>query len=393
MTEMSDLIIFWAVVAIRFFVPFAIPWYPLPGVLAALIADGIDQTIFQQYTNLPLDNYQGYDKALDIYYLTITYISTYRTWTNLFAFKADQFFFYNRLIGVTLFELTQFRPLLMIFPNTFEYFFIFYEMVRLKWDPRRLGMMRIVTAGVLIWIVIKLPQEFIIHIAQVDTTDWINANVFGASADGSTSGGLLSTPLGIAVLALLVALMPFAAWRLIRRFPATDWSLTFSADAHLSSNDEASANAYAGTQTQRFFNTALVEKIVMVSLVGIVFAKVLPDIRASAIEIIVGGAILILINTSFSQWLVREAIGWMASFREFMVLSVVNFVLILIIAILLPTFDGSINLVNVIFFTLLFTVVTTMLDRFKRQHLGRFAAPPDPAIVTRVSMSSEGHSR
>lgn len=40
---------------------------------------------------------------------------------------------------MALFEITQNRALLMIFPNVFEYFFIFYEIVRLRWDPRRLS--------------------------------------------------------------------------------------------------------------------------------------------------------------------------------------------------------------------------------------------------------------
>ena len=354
-----------------------IPWYPLPGVLAALIADGIDQTIFQQYTSLPLDNYQGYDKALDIYYLTITYMSTYRTWTNLFGFKLDQFFYYYRLIGITLFELVQYRPLMMIFPNTFEYFFIFYEIVRLKWDPRRLGRMHIIAVGAAIWIFIKLPQEFIIHIAKVDTTEWFSAHVLGTPVDGATSGGLLSNPFGIAVLVFVVMLILYALWWLIRRLPATDWSLTTSADAHLESDGGLIANAETVGQAQNFFNMALLEKVTMVSLLGIIFAQVLPDMRAGSIEIIVGGAILILINTSLSQWLARHGFGWVGTFREFTVLLVVNFVLILMIAILLPTFDGSINLVNVIFFTLLFTVVTTMLDRFKQQHRGRFAVSLD----------------
>ncbi|MCH7625450.1 MAG: hypothetical protein IIC83_05965 [Chloroflexi bacterium] len=389
MIDTSDLIIFWAVVAVRFFVPFAIPWYPLPGVLVALVADGIDQTIFQQYTNIPLDNYQGYDKALDIYYLTITYMSTYRTWTNLFGFQLDRFFFHYRLVGVTLFEITQFRPLMMIFPNTFEYFFIFYEIVRLKWDPRRLGKRHIIAAGVLLWILIKLPQEFIIHIAQVDTTDWFSARILGTSDVGSTPGGLLSNPFGVAVLVLLVALVLIATWWLIRRLPATDWSLTFLADTHLESNGGPAADASTGIRTQKFLNMAFVEKIVMVSLVGIIFAQVLPDMRASSIEIIVAGIILILINTSLSQWLARQGSGWTATFREFIVLLAVNFVLILIIAILLPTFDGSINLVNVIFFTLLFTIVTTMLDRFRQQHLGRFATFVDSAAVSGVGLGQE----
>ena len=121
--ETADSLVFWAVVLGRLLIPLIIPRYPLPGVVAALLLDAVDQTIFQVFTNLNLDGYQGYDKALDIYYLTITYISTLRNWTNLFAFKVSRFLWYYRLVGVTLFELLHLRPLLLIFPNTFEYFF------------------------------------------------------------------------------------------------------------------------------------------------------------------------------------------------------------------------------------------------------------------------------
>jgi hypothetical protein len=38
-------------------------------------------------------------------------------------------------VGVVLFELSQLRVLLLLFANTFEYFFAFYEGVRLRWDP------------------------------------------------------------------------------------------------------------------------------------------------------------------------------------------------------------------------------------------------------------------
>ncbi len=70
----SDMLIFWAVVMARFFVPLAIPKYPLPGIIASLLLDAVDQTIFQQFTDLPLAGYQAYDKALDVYYLAITYL-------------------------------------------------------------------------------------------------------------------------------------------------------------------------------------------------------------------------------------------------------------------------------------------------------------------------------
>jgi hypothetical protein len=132
MTETSDWLVFWVVAAARFLLPLTIPRYPLPGILASLMLDSADQTIFQQFTSLPLEGYQGYDKALDIYYLTIAYISTLRNWVNRFALQVGRFLFCWRLVGVALFALTRLRWLLLIFPNTFEFFFIFYEAYRLR---------------------------------------------------------------------------------------------------------------------------------------------------------------------------------------------------------------------------------------------------------------------
>ena len=122
-----DGVIFAAVVAARIAVPLAIPRFPLPAMLAALVIDGIDQTIFQTFTTLDLSGYQAYDKALDVYYLSIAYVATLRNWTNFSAYGVSRFLYYYRLVGVVLFELTQLRWVLLVFPNTFEYFFDFYE--------------------------------------------------------------------------------------------------------------------------------------------------------------------------------------------------------------------------------------------------------------------------
>ena len=65
-----DGVILAAVVMARVAVPLAIPRFPLPAMLAALVIDGIDQTIFQTFTSLDLSGYQSYDKALDVYYLS-----------------------------------------------------------------------------------------------------------------------------------------------------------------------------------------------------------------------------------------------------------------------------------------------------------------------------------
>ena len=131
----TDTAIFTLVVGTRLLVPLLIFRYPLPAILACLVIDGVDQSIFQTFTDLPLDNYQSYDKALDIYYQSLAYISTLRNWTNVAAVTIGQFLMFYRLIGVLIFELADNRYLLLVFPNTFEYYFIFYEAVRCLWDP------------------------------------------------------------------------------------------------------------------------------------------------------------------------------------------------------------------------------------------------------------------
>jgi hypothetical protein len=71
-----------AVVGSRFLVPLLIPLYPLPVMIACLVLDAVDQTVFQTIApGAQLDWYQGYDEALDIYYLSIAYLSTLRNWT------------------------------------------------------------------------------------------------------------------------------------------------------------------------------------------------------------------------------------------------------------------------------------------------------------------------
>ena len=61
--------------------------------------------------------YQGYDKAMDVYYLAIAYTSTLRNWTSSPAFAVSRFLYFYRLVGVTAFELSGWRPLLLIFPT------------------------------------------------------------------------------------------------------------------------------------------------------------------------------------------------------------------------------------------------------------------------------------
>ena len=107
----DDTAIVVAIVAARLLVPLLIPRFPLV-IIAALVLDGVDNGLLAQFTDVDLSAdgpYQSWDKALDIYYLAIAYLSTMRNWTSDAAFRISQFLFYYRLLGVMLFELLDSR--------------------------------------------------------------------------------------------------------------------------------------------------------------------------------------------------------------------------------------------------------------------------------------------
>lgn len=357
MQNTSDILIFWAVVMARFFVPLSIPKYPLPGIIASLLLDAVDQTIFQLFTDLPLEGYQGYDKALDIYYLAITYLSTMRNWSNLFAFKLNRFLFYYRLVGVALFELTNLRLLLFVFPNVFEYFFIFYEAVRMKWNPRVLTKDKLIITAAVIWIFVKIPHEYWIHIAEMDTTDWIIEN-----------------PANAVILIAWAAVMLGMAWWLLRDLPPMRPGFSVAAHhATFNFDGPQAARVRDNYTSKRFFDDfihhELIEKIVLVSLLSIIFAQILPDVRANDFQLAIGVSILIIINTELSQWLARRGTQWMSIVREFIVMSIVNLILVLLFDFFLARYEGSIDLLNTLFFILLLTLNVTLYDRYRRVHI------------------------
>jgi hypothetical protein len=376
LTETSDLIVFWIVVLARLLIPLAIPRFPLPAIMAALILDAIDQTIFQQFTNLDLSGYQGYDKALDIYYLTVAYIATLRNWSSLFAFKMGRFLWYYRLLGVVLFEYIGNRAILFIFPNTFEYFFIYYEIVRLRWDPRRMSKKAIVIATAAIWIFIKLPQEYWIHIAQLDMTDFLKENIFHVPLDAGLEEILAANPWLIPTLIILVVVIIVGGRWLMRKLPPKDWGLSFDADSH---QDEETG--YVETETVKpvsdhFFNNVLLEKIVLVSMVSLIFGKILPNRTASDLQLLVGIAFVIIANMAISHWLAKRGREWSHTLTQFVVMAALNFGLALLYSWLLPRFEGSADLGTMLFFVLLLTLIITLFDKYHPVYQARFAEKP-----------------
>jgi hypothetical protein len=374
-----DLIVFGIVLLLRLLVPLAIPRFPLPAIVAAMIIDAADQTIFQNYTDLNLDWYQGYDKALDIYYLAIAYIATMRNWTNLHAFGVSRFLWYYRLVGVVLFEWLQIRALLFIFPNTFEYFFDFIEGVRTRWNARRLTKRQVIYVAAFIWIFIKLPQEYWIHIAEMDVTDFIRETIFDVPLD-TPWGTIISDHIGV-VVGLIIALVALAfllRWVFMHKLPPPNWGWTFDADAHRDTDPAYQAQpagiGYRRTGVERFFDQGTIEKIVLLSLILGIFASVLPGIDISTVRLVIGVIVVVVLNTVITEWLGRHGMSFDTAMREFFGVALANFLIVILYRFLVQRAGGTIDVGATLFFLFLVSIIIALYDRYRPIYLRRVDA-------------------
>jgi phage shock protein PspC (stress-responsive transcriptional regulator) len=340
-----DSVIFGLIVALRVGVPLAIPRFPLPAIVAALVIDAADQTMLAAFDAEP-DNYQGYDKALDIYYLAIAYLSTLRNWPARAAFGTSQFLWYYRLIGVVAFEFSGVRALLIVFPNTFEYFFIAFEAIRLRWDPARLSARNIVFLAAAIWIGIKLPQEYWIHVAQLDFTDALDNPAFATLV-----------VVGLVVLALI-------AWRLSRRAPAADWSpISFDVDAHRTTVPFRPAEASPDRWWLRLTEYPLVEKTVLTGLTVAVFSQLF-EVEASVLQITLACGFIVIVNAWFGGLLRRRGVSWTNSLVQFVALLFVNWGSLFAYEILGGRFGAELQTGPTLVMLGLLTILVILYNRF-----------------------------
>ena len=126
-----------AIVLARLFVPLLIPRFPLV-IIVALVLDAVDGSLLEQFTTVDMGP-TGPTRASTRRWTSTTWRSpTSRrcaTGRANAAFRIGQFLFYYRLVGVLAFELLDARAMLLLFPNTFEFFFIVYAVIALRWEP------------------------------------------------------------------------------------------------------------------------------------------------------------------------------------------------------------------------------------------------------------------
>jgi hypothetical protein len=295
------------------------------------------------------------------------YTATMRNWTSPYAFKTSFFLYYYRLVGMVAFEITQVRALLFIFPNTFEYFYDFIEAVRLRWNWKRIGKWTAIVSAALIWIFIKLPQEWWIHIAQLDMTDFIKETLFGVSADASWSDAVANRP-WVLVLAIVVAavLIGIGYWIVTRKAPPADRRPRWKADP-LPPQCRGSELYRTVKANDRIFDWALLEKVVQTGLISVIFATYLLPGEVRSIAVLAFVAAFVVVNAVVSQFLARHGRFRRSMAFEAAGMFVVNFGIVAVLLFLqrvLGIGEYGASWSTTLFFVFLFTVITVFFDRY-----------------------------
>jgi hypothetical protein len=362
------------VILARFVAPLFIPRFPLPAILTCLVLDAIDQPIFQTFTHFDLALYQSYDKALDIFYLSIAMLTTLRNWASYPAVQIARGLFYFRLVGVLFFELTHWRPMLLIFANTFEYFFVFYEIVRSRWTPTRFRVRFYAIATALIWIFIKLPQEYWLHVARLDTTDVLKTDVLHAGPrvgwDDIIMHRTFAFVLLLAAGAVLIAVVYYVVHRLE---PAPVHPLELSSPPLPRAADNAEERDDVVAASWRLFDVHLVEKIVLVGCITVIFAQILPDVDASPLQLARGAAVVVTINAFLGLRRARKHRSRESAVLSFLWLAVINVGIVGIYDYLLRRGTGHLGIPTTVFFLVLLTLIITLYDRWRPVFETRFS--------------------
>lgn len=160
------------VIGLRLLIPLTILRWPLFGGIASMVIDGLDVVLISLMNLGGFDgHYHTLDKVLDSYYLSIEFYVALG-WQNAWARWPVLVLFPFRMIGVVLFEVTHQRIMLFIFPNLFENWWLYVGAVARFWPRLTPSSWRSTMAPLVLLLIPKMGQEYLLHFAEAQPWDW-----------------------------------------------------------------------------------------------------------------------------------------------------------------------------------------------------------------------------
>ena len=133
------------------------------GALIAIVVDFSDLFWMGVLDLGGLRNYQAFDKWLDLVYM-FTFLWVANKWVGPERTIALWLFGF-RMIGFVAFEVTGNRPVLLVFPNVFEFWFVFGA-IRLHYWPNYEMTRQRILKWLAVCLALKMGQEWVLHGGQ-----------------------------------------------------------------------------------------------------------------------------------------------------------------------------------------------------------------------------------
>ncbi|MDX6295660.1 MAG: hypothetical protein QOH50_4735 [Kribbellaceae bacterium] len=176
---------------------------------------------------------------------------------------------------------------------------------------------------------------------------------------------------------LIVALLALAAVALLvvrPRLKPADWPWRFRADPLPAEIDEAQERAAYQAAHRKVFDAAALEKTFLIGLITVIYGEVLPGVAASSLQLFLGIGVYVVLNSATGLWSAKRGHSWESAAISFAVVFAINIALVALADLLLSRGGGNLRLVDTLFFVFLFSLLTTLYDRYRPAHDYRAAA-------------------
>jgi ABC-type glycerol-3-phosphate transport system permease component len=226
----------------------------------------------------------------------------------------------------------------------------------------------VILSAAAIWVFIKLPQEYWIHIAQKDMTDAIKETLFGVDPTASWGTAVGNRPAVLVAMIAAVAILVFVVyWIATRKAPPGDHRIRLKADP-LPPECQGAELYRTAKAAEGLFDRALLEKVVLTGLVSVIFAQYMLSDDVRSVSVLAFVAVFVAVNALVSQWLARRGREWRSVGVELVGMFLVNYAIVVGLQVaqrVLGLIETRTPLGLSLFFVFLFTVITVLFDRYR----------------------------
>lgn len=123
----------------------------------------------------------------------------------------------------------------------------------------------------------------------------------------------------------------------------------------------------------RGFDRSLLEKVVLISLISIIFARILPNTEVRNLTLSIGIAVVIIGNMLVSEFLEQRKFAWRNVYTQFAAMLSLNGLIAVLFIGIMPFTNGKLSRGDLLFFLFLITLLVMLYDMYRPMYRLRLA--------------------